>query len=407
MTRHLKDEFVQRAQRDGYASRAAYKLEEICAKVPGGLLGPRALVFDLGAAPGGWTQVACARTQSTEADPKVFAIDLLPMAATPPGARFVQGDFTDAGNQEALLDVLRQRLGLGFFGGSSSSSSLSSSSSSSSSSRSGEGAGWGLSGERNKEETASNSERGGSGAVAGGRDGRRRGGESGGGGEAGAGLKVPPTPVRTAWRGSQSIGSGSGGSAAATTAPSPSPRATRPPQGGRPTRVCVLSDMRQNTSGNKGLDSARQADLCDHVLAFTTRVAATVREYSSRGSSSSSSSSSSSNNNNDTSDTSDTSSDTSGTSSSSDSRSTTAKSDDASAPQRQLITNPRQHQQARSRSRVEVALVMKATMGEDFEDLRRRVAEALPGGSPVKLVKPKSSRPSSPEVFMVAISAAA
>lgn len=72
MRRHVTDAYVKKARDEGYRSRAAYKLLEIDAKEK--LLRPGALVLDLGAAPGGWSQVAAKRGA------KVIAIDLLPVA---------------------------------------------------------------------------------------------------------------------------------------------------------------------------------------------------------------------------------------------------------------------------------------------------------------------------------------
>ncbi len=92
LRRHVNDPYVQRARREGWRSRAAFKLIEIDDRDR--LLGPGAVVVDLGAAPGGWTQVAVKRAGPRG---RVVAIDLLPMAPVP-GATFLQGDFaTDEG----------------------------------------------------------------------------------------------------------------------------------------------------------------------------------------------------------------------------------------------------------------------------------------------------------------------
>ncbi len=87
--RHINDTYVQLAKREGYRSRSAYKLLEINQRDK--LLLPGTLVVDLGAAPGGWSQVAGARVGARG---RVFAIDLLPMEALA-HVSFFQGDFTD------------------------------------------------------------------------------------------------------------------------------------------------------------------------------------------------------------------------------------------------------------------------------------------------------------------------
>ncbi|TIM85557.1 MAG: RlmE family RNA methyltransferase, partial [Mesorhizobium sp.] len=79
LQRHINDPYVQRSKADGYRSRAAYKLIEIDDKHH--LLKPGMKVIDLGAAPGGWCQVAAARTKSTAEHPHVVGIDYLEMDA--------------------------------------------------------------------------------------------------------------------------------------------------------------------------------------------------------------------------------------------------------------------------------------------------------------------------------------
>lgn len=101
LDRHVNDPYVQRAQREGYRSRAAYKLLELQEKDR--LIRRGARIVDLGAAPGGWSQVA-ARLTGPGGD--VVAMDLLPMEPIP-GVRFLQGDFreeADLARLEALLD---------------------------------------------------------------------------------------------------------------------------------------------------------------------------------------------------------------------------------------------------------------------------------------------------------------
>lgn len=98
---HFDDEFVQRAQREGWRSRAVYKLEELDQKYR--LLKPGMTVVDLGAAPGGWAQYA-ARAVGSKG--QVFALDILPMDSLP-GVVFIEGDFRD----EAVLARLKAELG--------------------------------------------------------------------------------------------------------------------------------------------------------------------------------------------------------------------------------------------------------------------------------------------------------
>ncbi|MEQ9180337.1 MAG: RlmE family RNA methyltransferase, partial [Nitratireductor sp.] len=90
LERHLNDPYVHRARADGYRSRAAFKLIEIDDRQK--LLKPGARVIDLGAAPGGWSQVAVQRTGSDPAAPTVVAIDYLDMDAIV-GVTFLKMDF--------------------------------------------------------------------------------------------------------------------------------------------------------------------------------------------------------------------------------------------------------------------------------------------------------------------------
>ncbi|HEY8266672.1 MAG TPA: 23S rRNA (uridine(2552)-2'-O)-methyltransferase RlmE [Steroidobacteraceae bacterium] len=98
---HFSDPFVQRAKDAGLRSRAAFKLEEIDAAEK--LIFPGAVVVDLGAAPGGWSQYAARRLAGNGT---VFALDLLAMDAIP-GVIFQQGDF----REQAALDTLLAELG--------------------------------------------------------------------------------------------------------------------------------------------------------------------------------------------------------------------------------------------------------------------------------------------------------
>jgi 23S rRNA (uridine2552-2'-O)-methyltransferase len=100
MREHVNDPFVQLAQKDGYRSRAAYKLLEINEKDQ--LLKPGMVVVDLGATPGGWSQVA-ARIVGRSG--KVIGLDLLPLDPLA-GVEFIQGDFRD----DAVLAQLENLL---------------------------------------------------------------------------------------------------------------------------------------------------------------------------------------------------------------------------------------------------------------------------------------------------------
>ena len=86
---HVNDPYVQRARREGYRSRAAYKLQEIARADR--LIAPGMTVVDLGAAPGGWSQVAAERVGPKG---KVIALDLLEMTSLR-GVVFIQGDFRE------------------------------------------------------------------------------------------------------------------------------------------------------------------------------------------------------------------------------------------------------------------------------------------------------------------------
>ncbi len=99
---HFSDPYVQRANQAGLRSRAAYKLLEIQARDK--LMTRGATVIDLGAAPGGWSQVAA---QCVGEQGRVFAIDLLPMLPVM-GVEFIQGDFSD----DAVLQHIKDNLAL-------------------------------------------------------------------------------------------------------------------------------------------------------------------------------------------------------------------------------------------------------------------------------------------------------
>ncbi|HUL88332.1 MAG TPA: RlmE family RNA methyltransferase [Pseudolabrys sp.] len=102
LERQLNDPYVARAKREGMRSRAAYKLIEIDDKAHFFKKGAR--VIDLGAAPGGWSQVAAERIGSPKHG-KVIAIDLLPMEPTP-GVNFIKLDFLDHAAPEKLKEMI-------------------------------------------------------------------------------------------------------------------------------------------------------------------------------------------------------------------------------------------------------------------------------------------------------------
>ena len=99
----MNDPYVQRSKREGYRSRSAYKLTEIDERDR--LLGPGMTVVDLGAAPGGWAQVAAARVGASG---RVIAIDLQPMEPVP-GVRVIQGDFIARAGLAELREALAGR----------------------------------------------------------------------------------------------------------------------------------------------------------------------------------------------------------------------------------------------------------------------------------------------------------
>ena len=105
LERQLNDPYVAAARRQGRRSRAAFKLAEIDGKYR--LLRPGLRVVDLGAAPGGWSQVAAERVKAAEAEGQVIAIDVLAMEAVP-GVEFLQLDFLDAAAPERLRALLRE-----------------------------------------------------------------------------------------------------------------------------------------------------------------------------------------------------------------------------------------------------------------------------------------------------------
>ncbi len=101
--RHLNDPYVHRARAEGFRARSAFKLIEIDDRHR--LLSPGKRVIDLGAAPGGWCQVAAARVKSSSAVPLIVGIDYLEMDPLP-GVTLFQMDFLDDGVPEELVAAL-------------------------------------------------------------------------------------------------------------------------------------------------------------------------------------------------------------------------------------------------------------------------------------------------------------
>jgi 23S rRNA (uridine2552-2'-O)-methyltransferase len=103
LERQLNDPYVARAKREGFRSRAVYKLAEIDDKLH--FLKPGGKVVDLGAAPGGWCQLVAKRVGAEQGKGRVVAIDILKMEAVP-GVDFLELDFLDEKAPQILRDVL-------------------------------------------------------------------------------------------------------------------------------------------------------------------------------------------------------------------------------------------------------------------------------------------------------------
>lgn len=103
MQEHVSDRYVRKAKEEGYRSRAAFKLRQLAGQDR--LIQPGMTVVDLGAAPGGWSQVAA---EMTGPKGRVVAVDILPMAPLP-GVEFLQGDFREAETLERLERALGDR----------------------------------------------------------------------------------------------------------------------------------------------------------------------------------------------------------------------------------------------------------------------------------------------------------
>jgi 23S rRNA (uridine2552-2'-O)-methyltransferase len=103
LQRQLNDPFVAQARASGYRSRAAFKLLEIQDKFQ--IFKPGQYVIDLGAAPGGWSQIAAELIKSKTEKPHIVGIDLLEMDAVP-GATFIQKNFYDEDIEEVLASAI-------------------------------------------------------------------------------------------------------------------------------------------------------------------------------------------------------------------------------------------------------------------------------------------------------------
>ena len=100
LRKHFDDEYVKRAQREGFRSRSVYKLMEIQEKDR--VIRPGMTVVDLGAAPGGWSQYAAGILKGRG---RLIALDILPMEDLP-GVEFIQGDF----RENEVIDILMESL---------------------------------------------------------------------------------------------------------------------------------------------------------------------------------------------------------------------------------------------------------------------------------------------------------
>lgn len=104
LERQLNDPYVAAAKHEGLRSRAAFKLQEMDDKYK--FLKPGAVVVDLGAAPGGWSQVSAKRCHAVNGRGQVAAIDYLDIEALP-GVEFIKMDFMDVDAEDALLALLK------------------------------------------------------------------------------------------------------------------------------------------------------------------------------------------------------------------------------------------------------------------------------------------------------------
>ncbi|MBB2969819.1 RlmE family RNA methyltransferase [Mesorhizobium sp. RMAD-H1] len=103
LERHLNDPYVQKSKQEGYRSRAAFKLIEINDRYK--ILKKGQKIIDLGAAPGGWSQIAAGIVGSTNDDPQVVGIDYLDVDPLP-GVTMLKMDFLDEEAPEKLIEAL-------------------------------------------------------------------------------------------------------------------------------------------------------------------------------------------------------------------------------------------------------------------------------------------------------------
>jgi 23S rRNA (uridine2552-2'-O)-methyltransferase len=103
LAEHFDDHYVKLAQQKGLRSRSAFKLLELQDKYR--LIRPGMLIVDLGAAPGGWCELAVPLAGESG---EIIALDILPMESIP-GVRFIQGDFTESVSLEELEAILAGR----------------------------------------------------------------------------------------------------------------------------------------------------------------------------------------------------------------------------------------------------------------------------------------------------------
>jgi 23S rRNA (uridine2552-2'-O)-methyltransferase len=104
LKRQLNDPYVIQSKIEGYRSRAAYKLLQIDQKFH--IFRPQSIVIDLGAAPGGWTQIAIEKVRSTAKNPTVFSLDLIYIEPLE-GSIFLQGDFLEEEVFERFIHLLK------------------------------------------------------------------------------------------------------------------------------------------------------------------------------------------------------------------------------------------------------------------------------------------------------------
>jgi 23S rRNA (uridine2552-2'-O)-methyltransferase len=109
LRRQLNDPYVHAAKRDGYRSRAAYKLKELDEKY--GLLKAGMRVIDLGAAPGGWTQIAAEKVMKSSKKGQIVALDILEMDAMP-DVSIIHADFTTDDAPKKITDLMEGKADL-------------------------------------------------------------------------------------------------------------------------------------------------------------------------------------------------------------------------------------------------------------------------------------------------------